>query len=89
MIYQKPTNARELAEVIADLELELKFQKKEIEDTAALFMHNLKPINILKSVLQPVSNGFVGKWAGKLVLGYKKLLHKPVETKKPLLISHG
>ena len=88
MIYQKPTNARELAEVIADLELELKFQKKEIEDTAALFMHNLKPINILKSVLQPVSNGFVGKWAGKLVLGYKKLLHKPVETKKPLLISN-
>ena len=87
MMYQKPTNARELEKVIADLELELKYQKEEIEDNAALFMSNLKPINILKNVLQPVFNGFVGKWAGKLVLGYKKLLHKPIEIKKPLQIS--
>ena len=87
MMYQKPTNARELAEVIADLELESKFQKEEIEETAALFMHNLKPINILKHALQPVSNGVIGKWAGKLLLGYKKLTHQRAEAVKPILIS--
>jgi len=87
MMYQKPTNVEELERVIAELELESISQKEEIENTAALFMTNLKPINILKNVLQPVSNGFIGKWAGKLLLGYKKLLHKPIDTKKPLLIS--
>jgi hypothetical protein len=88
-MYQKPRNVEELEKLIADLELESKFQKEEIEDTAAIFMNNLKPINILKNVLQPVSNGFIGKWAGKLALGYKKLLHKPVDVKKPLLLSNG
>ena len=87
MTYQKPTNVEELHKVIEELELESKFLKEEMEDDAALFMSNLKPINILKNVLQPVSNGVIGKWAGKLMLGYKKLLHKPVDTKKPLLIS--
>ena len=86
-MYQKPTNTRELAEAIADLELHLIAQKEDIEYTAALLMHNLKPINILKNVLQPVSNGFIGKWAGKLLVGYKKLLHKPDDTKKPVLLS--
>jgi len=88
-MYQKPRNVEELEKLIADLELESKFQKEEIEDTAAIFMNNLKPINILKNVLQPVSNGVIGKWAGKLALGYKKLLHKPVDVKKPLLLSNG
>jgi hypothetical protein len=86
-MYQKPTNVEELEKLIADLELESISQKEDIETSAALFMNNLKPINILKNVLQPVSNGFIGKWAGKLLLGYKKLLHKPIDTKKPLLIS--
>ena len=86
-MYQKPRNVEELSKLIAELELESISLKEDIEYSAALFMNNLKPINILKSVLQPVSNGFIGKWAGKLVLGYKKLLHKPIDTKKPLLIS--
>jgi hypothetical protein len=86
-MYQKPTNVEELEKVIAELELESISLKEDIEISAALLMHNLKPVNILKNVLQPVSNGFIGKWAGKLLLGYKKLLHKPVESKKPLLIS--
>jgi hypothetical protein len=88
-MYQKPTNVDELKKVIAELELESMSQKEEIEYNAALFMNNLKPINILKNVLQPVSNGVIGKWAGKLALGYKKLLHKPVDVKKPLLLSNG
>jgi hypothetical protein len=88
-MYQKPTNVEELTKVIAELELESISQKEDIDYTAALLMHNLKPINILKSVLQPVSNGVIGKWAGKLLLGYKKLLHKPIDVKKPLLLSNG
>jgi hypothetical protein len=87
-MYQKPTNVEELARVIAELELESISQKEDIDYTAALLMHNLKPINILKNVLQPVSNGVIGKWAGKLLLGYKKLLHKPIDVKKPLLLSN-
>jgi hypothetical protein len=86
-MYQKPRNAKELAEVIADLELESISRKEDIEKSAALFMNNLKPINLLKSALQPVSNGVVGKWAGKVLLGYKKLLHRSPDVKKPLLIS--
>ena len=89
MMYKKPTNVEELEKVIAELEEESIFLKEDIETSAAHFMNNLKPINILKSVLQPVSNGVIGKWAGKLVLGYKKLLHKPIEAKKPLLLSNG
>ena len=88
-MYQKPTNVEELEKVIAELELESISLKEDIELSAALVMHNLKPVNILKNVLQPVSNGMIGKWAGKLLLGYKKLLHKPTDTKKPLLISNG
>jgi hypothetical protein len=86
-MYQKPGNVKELQEVIADLEWESKRQKEDIENSAALFMNNLKPINILKNILQPVSNGIIGKWAGKILLGYKKLLHRPEDTKKPFLIS--
>jgi hypothetical protein len=89
MMYQKPTNVEELEKIIAKLEEESIFLKEDIETSAALFMNNLKPINILKSVLQPVSNGVIGKWAGKLALGYKKLLHKPTDAKKPLLLSNG
>jgi hypothetical protein len=86
-MYQKPRNVEELQKVIADLEWESISQIEDIEKSAALFMNNLKPINILKNVLQPVSNGFIGKWAGKVLLGYKKLLHRPVDVKKPVLIS--
>lgn len=86
-MYQKPRNVEELQKVIADLEWDAISQKEDIEQSAALFMNNLKPINILKNVLQPVSNGFIGKWAGKILLGYKKLLHRPADVKKPLLIS--
>ncbi len=88
-MYQKPTNVEELEKLIAELELDSISLKEDIEISAALFMHDLKPINILKSALQPVSNGVIGKWAGKLLLGYKKLLHKPIDTKKPFLISNG
>jgi len=86
-MYQKPGNAEELQKVIADLERESISQKEDMESSAALFINSLKPINILKNVLQPVSNGFIGKWAGKVLVGYKKLSHKPAEVKKPLLIS--
>ena len=86
-MYQKPGNAEELQKLIADLEWESISQKEDIERSAAMLMNNLKPINILKNVLQPVSSGFIGKWAGKVLLGYKKLLHRPAEVKKPLLIS--
>ena len=86
-MYQKPGNVEELQKVIADLEWESIRQKEDIENSAALFMHNLKPINIIKNILQPVSNGFIGKWAGKVLLGYKRLLHRPEEAKKPFLIS--
>ena len=88
MKYQKPVNAEELKKLIEDLEWESISQKEEIGRSAALFMHNLKPINILKHVFQPVSNGFVGKWAGKILLGYKKLVHQRAEVvQKPMLIS--
>jgi hypothetical protein len=87
MMYQKPGNTEELQNLIADLEWEAISQKEEIEKSAALFMDNLKPINILKHVLQPVSNGFLGKWAGKILLGYKKLTHRRAEVIKPILIS--
>ena len=89
LMYQKPTNVKELEKVIADLELEAKFRKEDIENSAAHLMNNLKPINILKNVLQPVSNGVIGKWAGKVLLGYKKLVHRSADVKKPLLISNG
>jgi hypothetical protein len=88
-MYQKPTNVEELATVIAELELESISLKEDIETSAALLMNNLKPINLLKNFLQPVSNGVIGKWAGKILLGYKKLLHKPIDVKKPLLLSNG
>jgi hypothetical protein len=87
MTYQKPRNTEELSKVIAELESESIFLKEDIENSAAQLMNNLKPINILKNVLQPVSNGFIGKWAGKLLPGFKKLLHRPAEGKKPVLIS--
>ncbi|HET7001302.1 MAG TPA: hypothetical protein VFI33_08340 [Puia sp.] len=87
MVYQKPGNVEELQKVIADLEWESISQKEDIENSAALLMNNLKPINILKHVLQPVSNGFIGKLAGKVAVGYKKLLHRPPDAKKPVLIS--
>ena len=77
----------ELEKVIADLEWESISQKEDIEKSAALLMNNLKPINILKNALQPVSNGFIGKWAGKVLLGYKKLSHRRAEVIKPILIS--
>jgi|GEM_PF-5644222 len=86
-MYQKPENVEELQKVIADLEREMTYQKADIERSAALFMNNLKPINILKNFLQPLSNGFIGKWAGKALLTYKNLLHRPVDAKKPFLIS--
>jgi hypothetical protein len=87
MMYQTPGNVEELQKLIADLEWESISQKEEIGKSAALFMHNLKPINILKNALQPVSNGFIGKWAGKLLLGYKKLTHRRAEVIKPVMIS--
>jgi hypothetical protein len=87
MVYQKPGNVEELQKVIADLEWESITQKEDMEASASQLMNNLKPINILKNVLQPFSNGFIGKWTGKVLLGYKKLLHRPVEAKKPILIS--
>jgi len=87
LMYQKPRNAEELAKVIADLELKAISQVEDIEISAALFKIQMKPINLLKSFLQPVSNGFIGKWAGKALLGYKKLLHRSPDVKKPLVIS--
>jgi hypothetical protein len=87
MEYQKPGNVEELQKVIADLEWESISQKEDIENSAALLMNNLKPINILKHVLQPVSNGFIGKWAGKVLLGYKKLTHRRAEEVKTVMIS--
>jgi hemerythrin superfamily protein len=86
-MYKKPENVEELHKVIADLEWESICQKEDIEKSAALLVDNLKPINILKNALQPVSDSMIGKWAGKLLLGYKKLLHRSTEEKKPMLIS--
>ena len=86
-MYQKPRNTEELAKVIADLERESKLRKEDIEYSAALFVNHLKPINLLKSALQPVANSVVGKWVGKLLTGSKKLLHRTPDVKKPLLIS--
>lgn len=86
-MYQKPTNVEELEKVIADLELESISQKEDIEKSAALLMNNLKPINILKHALQPVSNSVIGKWADKVLLGYKKLTHRRAEVIEPILIS--
>ncbi len=86
-MYQKPENVEELQKIIADLEWESISQKEEIEKSAALFMNNLKPINILKQALQPVSNSVVGKWADKIFLGYKKLTHRRAEVVKPIMIS--
>ncbi len=86
-MYQKPENVEELQKIIADLEWKLISQKEEIEHSAALFMHNLKPINIIKHALEPVSNSVVGKWAGKLLLGYKKLTHRRAEVIEPVMIS--
>jgi len=77
----------ELQKLIADLEGESISQKEEIEKSAALFMNNLKPINILKHALQPVSNSVMGKWADKILLGYRKLTHRRAEVVKPIMIS--
>lgn len=86
-MYQKPENVEELQKLIADLEGESISQKEEIEKSAALFMNNLKPINILKHALQPVSNSVMGKWADKILLGYRKLTHRRAEVVKPIMIS--
>jgi hypothetical protein len=89
MLYQKPTNARELEKVIADLELESKFQKEEIEDTAALIMDNLKPKNLLKNAWQHISQGVLHKLPVKIFPGPKKLLPQHMNGKKPILLSNG
>jgi hypothetical protein len=53
MTYQKPAMLRNWKKVIAELEEESIFLKEDIETSAALFMHNLKPINILRVFCSP------------------------------------
>ena len=87
MTYQKPTNVEELHRGDCRSGTGIKIPERGNGGLCCPLYDNLKPINILKNALQPVSNGVIGKWAGKLILGYKKLLHKPDDTKKPFLIS--
>ena len=88
-MYQKPTNVEELEKVIAELELESKFLKEEIENTADLFMDNLRPKNLLKSAWQHITQGVLGKLPVKILPGHKKLLPQPMNGKKPILLSNG
>jgi hypothetical protein len=82
-VYEKPTNMEELSKVIEDLDIKSTLLKKEIEETASHFVESLKPVNLLKSALQPVTKGPIGKMADKLLLGYRKLVYKRAHAESP------
>jgi hypothetical protein len=88
-MYQQPTNMEELSRVIRDLDMKAASQRQDISDTASRFMVSLKPINLLKNAIQPVTNGPVGKLAGKLLLGYRKLVYRRAHAETPMQISNG
>jgi hypothetical protein len=70
MMYKKPTNVEELANVIALMELKAISQKKDLEESFAVFCDNLKPMNILKGIWQ---SAFSDVRNGKLVTGLIEL----------------
>jgi hypothetical protein len=88
-MYQKPTNVEELEKAIAELELESIFLKEEIENTATLFMDNLRPKNLLKSAWHHITQGVLGKLPVKILPGPKKLLPQPKNEKKTILLSNS
>jgi hypothetical protein len=88
-MYQKPTNVEELENAIAELELESIFLKEEIENTATLFMDNLRPKNLLRSAWQHITQGVLGKLSVKILPGSKKLLPQPKNEKKTILLSNS
>jgi hypothetical protein len=87
-MYQNPKNMEELSKIIQDLEIKAASQKIDIEETASYFMESLKPVNLLKSALQPIIKGPIGKFADKLLLNYRKLVYKRAEPATQYLISN-
>jgi len=54
---KKVTNAEELAEAIAELELKAASQKRDLQKTFNTVSENLKPINLVKSGVRSVFSG--------------------------------
>lgn len=86
-MYEKPKTMKELSRAIEDLDIKSAEQKRVIEDTASNFMESLKPINLLKHALQPVTRGPIGKMADKLLLGYRKLTYRRAHAESPSAIK--
>src|ERR1700676_3824096 len=54
---KKINNAEELAEAIAELELKVAAQKRDIQETYSAVSENLKPLNLVKSGFRSVFSG--------------------------------
>jgi len=87
-MHRTPKNAEELTRRIAELELESESLKEDIQQSAALLMNDLKPVNIIKNYFRPKPRSLIGKWTGKLLGGYKKVFRRPRGIKRLLPVKH-
>jgi len=85
---RNPKNADELTKRIADLELQSEAQKQEIRKSAAVFVEEIKPMNLLKNYFRPKPTSVISKWSGKLLGGYKKVFQRKRGIKRLLTFKH-